>query len=238
MAGDRRGRILARFIEAAGPLGTDRLCQVCAEVVGVTGAGIVLMSGDMPQGSVCATDEVGAALHRLQFELGEGPSFDAHQQGRPVLEPDLLGTRSPRWFALTGPALEAGVRAVFAFPLQVGAIRLGAMLLHRDAPGPLDDEQHADALVMAQVAAELVLLLQAEAPPGQLAAELEAGADFPYVVHQASGMVAAQLDITVGQALIRLRAHAFGNGRRLGEVAGDVVARKLRFDPDVDMDVT
>jgi hypothetical protein len=112
------------------------------------------------------------------------------------------------------------------------------MLLHRDAPGPLDDEQHADALVMAQVAAELVLLLQAEAPPGQLAAELEAGADFPYVVHQASGMVAAQLDITVGQALIRLRAHAFGNGRRLGEVAGDVVARKLRFDPDVDTDVT
>ena len=238
MAGDRRGRILAKLVDGPGPLGTARLCQVCAEVVGVTGAGIALMSGDVPQGSVCATDEVSATLDRLQFDLGEGPSIEAHHRGRPVLEPDLLETRSPRWFALTGPALDAGVRAVFAFPLQVGAIRLGAMHLYRDRPGPLDDEQHADALVVAGVAAEVVLLLQAEAPAGQLAAELEAGGEFPYVVHQASGMVAAQLDVTVGQALIRLRAHAFGNDRPLGDVASDVVARRLRFEPDVDLETT
>ena len=62
-------------------------------------------------------------------------------------------------------------------------------------------------------------------PPGRLAAELEAGADFHYVVHQASGMVAAQLGVSVGQALIRLRAYAFGNDRPLTEVAKDVVAQ-------------
>jgi hypothetical protein len=72
--------------------------------------------------------------------------------------------------------------------------------------------------------------MQANAPPGKLAAELEAGADFHSVVHQASGMVAAQLDVSIGQALIRLRAYAFGNDRPLSEVANDVVARKLRFD--------
>jgi hypothetical protein len=114
--------------------------------------------------------------------------------------------------------------------LQVGAVRLGALNLYRDRPGPLSDEQHADALVMADVAAEALLVLQAGAPPGKLAAELEAGADFHYVVHQASGMVSAQLEVSVGQALIRLRAHAFGNDRPLTEVARDVVARKLRFD--------
>jgi hypothetical protein len=83
---------------------------------------------------------------------------------------------------------------------------------------------------MADIAAQAVLVLQADAPPGMLAGELEAGADFQYVVHQASGMVAAQLEVSVGQALIRLRAYAFGNDRSLTEVAQDVVARKLRFD--------
>ena len=32
-------------------------------------------------------------------------------------------------------------------------------------------------------------------------------------------MVAAQLDVSVGQALIRLRAYAFGNDRPLADVA-------------------
>jgi hypothetical protein len=102
--------------------------------------------------------------------------------------------------------------------------------LYCDRPGPLTDDQHADALVMADIAAELVLAMQANAPPGRLAEELEAGADFQYVVHQASGMVAVQLAISVAQALIRLRGYAFGNDRPLAEVADDVVARRLRFD--------
>jgi hypothetical protein len=179
---------------------------------------------------VCTTNVVSALIEQLQFALGEGPCVDAHNQDLPVLEPDLASPAAARWPAFTGPAVEAGVRAVFGFPLQVGAVRLGALNLYRDRPGGLTDDQHADALVMADVAAQAVLVLQANAPPGKLAAELEAGADFQYVVHQASGMVAAQLDVSVGQALIRLRAYAFGNGRPLRNVAEDVVARKLRLD--------
>ena len=63
-----------------------------------------------------------------------------------------------------------------------------------------------------------------------MAPALEASADFQYTVHQAAGMVAVQLDITVGQALVRLRAHAFGNGLTLAEVAAAVVTRTVRFD--------
>ncbi|HVM66008.1 MAG TPA: ANTAR domain-containing protein, partial [Acidimicrobiales bacterium] len=70
--------------------------------------------------------------------------------------------------------------------------------------------------------------------PGRLAAELEAGADFHYVVHQAAGMVAGQLGVSVGQALVRLRAYAFGSDRALRLVAEDVVDRTLRFDPGSD----
>ena len=196
----------------------------------MSGAGVMLMSGDVPRGSLCTTNKVSALIEQLQYDLGEGPCVDAHNQDRPVLEPDLAHPATPRWMAFSGPAVEAGVRAVFGFPLQVGAVRLGALNLYSDRPGALSDDQHADALVMADVAAQAVLVLQADAPPGKLAAELEAGADFHYVVHQASGQVAAQLDISVGQALIRLRGHAFGNNRPLREVAEDVVAGRLRFD--------
>lgn len=231
MPGDRRLRILGLL--GVGPtagLETKRLCEVSAEVTGVTGAGIMLMSGDVPRGSVCSTDGVSALIEELQFELGEGPCVDAFTTDRPVLEPDLANPALPRWVAFTQPAVDAGAAAIFGFPLQIGAVRLGALNLYRNRPGALCDEQHADALVMAGVAAQAVLVLQAEAPPGQIAVALEASADFQYVVHQASGMVAAQLEVSVGQALIRLRAYAFGNDRPLAEVAGDVVAKTLRLD--------
>jgi len=231
VAQERRLRILARLAgETAPERETKRLCEVCAEVIGMSGAGIMLMSGDVPRGSVCTTDDVSDLIEQLQYALGEGPCVDAYHQDRPVLEPDLANPAAPRWPAFAPPAVTAGVRAVFGFPLQVGAVRMGALNLYRDQPGPLTDEQHADALVMADIAAQAVLVLQAGAPPGKLAAELEAGADFQYVVHQASGMVSVQLGVSVGQALIRLRAYAFGNDRPLTEVARDVVARTLRFD--------
>ena len=231
MAGpERRIELLARMLDRGGSLETKRLCEVCAEVTGATGAGIMLMAGDIPRGSVCTTDAVSARIEQLQFELGEGPCVDAFKQDRPVLEPDLADPAAPRWLAFTGPAVDAGARAVFGFPLRVGAVRLGALNLYRDAPGFLADDQHADALLLASITAQALLLLQADAPPGTIAAELEANADFQYVVHQASGMVAVQLGATVGQALVRLRAHAFGNDRSLTDVARDVVDRRLRFD--------
>lgn len=231
MAGERRVRILELLVgRGTSEPETKRLCEVCADVTGMTGAGIMLMSGDVPRGSVCTTDHVSDLIEQLQYALGEGPCVDAYHQDRPVLEPDLVRPGTPRWPAFRGPAVEAGVRAVFGFPLQVGAVRLGALNLYCDRPGPLTDDQHADALVAADVVAQAVLVLQADAPPGKLAGELEAGADFHYVVHQAAGMVTAQLDISIGQALVRLRAYAFGNDRTLAGVAADVVSRKLRFD--------
>jgi len=227
----RRRRILGLLSADGAPaLATRRLCDVCAEVTNMSGAGIMLMAGDIPHGSVCTTNEVSALIERLQYDLGEGPCVDAYHDDRPVIEPDLAAPGVARWMAFRGPAVAAGVRAIFGFPLEVGAARLGALNLYRDRPGPLTDDEHADALVMADMAAEAILVLQAAAPPGQLADALEAAAEFNYVVHQAAGMVAAQLDTSVVHALIRLRAHAFGNARPLDEVAADVVARTLRFD--------
>jgi GAF domain-containing protein len=233
VSGKRRVRTLSFLVtnRDSAEVATTRLCEISVEVTGMDGAGVMLMSDDVAQGSVCTSNAVSALIEELQYGLGQGPCIDSHNEGRAVLEPDLAQPASPRWLAFAPPALDAGVRAVFGFPLRVGSVRLGALNLYRDQPGPLANEQHADALVLADVAAELILMLQAQAPPGLLAAELEAGADFQYVVHQASGMVAAQLEVKVADALVRLRAYAFSNDRPLTQVAADVVARRLRFDP-------
>jgi hypothetical protein len=223
-------RILSKLVgETAPALETARLCDVSAEITGMTGAGIMLMSDETFQGSVCATNDVSSLVERLQEELGEGPCVDAYNEGRPIHEPDLSRPATPRWVGFSAPAIAAGVRAVFGFPLQIGAVRLGALHLYCDRPGVLTEDQVADALVMADVAAKAVLVMQAEAPPGALAAALQAGGGFQNVVHQATGMVAAQLDVSVGQALVRLRAHAFGHDEALVDVASAVVARTLRF---------
>jgi hypothetical protein len=231
MAGDRLLRILTMLSsESTTEREPARLCEVCADVSLMSGAGIMLMTGDTQQGSLCSSNAVSALIEELQFTLGEGPCVDAHTEDRPVLEADLADPAVPRWLAFAPPAVAAGARAVFGFPLRVGGVRLGALNLYRDRPGPLSDEQHADSLMLAGVAARAVLAMQAHAPPGALSAELEEGANFRFVVHQASGMVAAQLGVSVGEALARLRAYAFGNDVVLTEVAEAIVARKLRLD--------
>ena len=213
-----------------GSWSSTRLCEVMPDIVGVSGAGVMLMSGDIPRGSLCTTNEVSQLIEDLQYSLGEGPCVDAYQQDRSVAEVDLAHPAAARWFAFSPPALEAGVRAVFGYPLRVGTARLGALNLYRDSPGPLSSDQHADALVLAEVAARWVLEAQAGAPAESLAAELEAGADFHFLVHNAAGVVAVQLGISVTEALIRLRAYAFAHDRPLTDVAEAVVARKLRLE--------
>jgi GAF domain len=227
---DRRSRIVG-YLYAGGStdLEAARLGAVCAAVTGATGAGLMLMTDEVHRGSVATTDEVSTLIEDLQFSLGEGPCIDAYNEDRPVLEPDLADPSVVRWVAFTPPAVAAGAMAVFGFPLQVGAVRLGALNLYNDRAGQLSEDQHADALVMADVAAQALLIMQSHAPPGVIDAELERGSNLNIVVHQASGMVSVQLDVSVAQALIRLRGYAFGHDRLLREVAEDVVARRLRF---------
>jgi hypothetical protein len=230
MPGDRLHRILAE-LSAWGEdaWSAARLCQGCVKITGVNGAGVMLMSGDIPRGSLCTTNAVSHLIEELQYTLGEGPCVDSYQQDKVVAEPDLADPVTRRWIAFTPPALDAGVRAVFGFPMRVGTVRLGALNLYRDQSGPLSGDQHADALVVADVAARWVLEAQAGAPPGAVAEGLEAGADFHFAVHNAAGMVSVQQQVSITEALIRLRAYAFSSDRLLADVAEDVVARRLRL---------
>lgn len=230
MPDDRVLRILARLAVDHSDETTTRLCVVCAEVTEMTGAGIMLLADDRPQGSVCTTNDVSALIEELQYTLGEGPCVDAHRQQAPIAEPDLADPSVTRWAAFSRSAVEAGARAVFGFPIHVDGARLGALNLYRDRPGPLTDEQQADALVVADVAARSIIKMQVDAAPGSLGRDLESGSDFRFVVHQAAGMVAVQLGVPVADALLHLRAHAFSTEHLAADVARDVVERRLRFD--------
>ena len=168
-------------------------------------------------------------IEDLQFTFGEGPCVDAYRLDAVVAEPDLADPVTRRWSAFTLPVLEAGVRAVFGFPLRAGAVRVGALNLYREMPGPLTGDQHADALVVAEVVARWVLEAQAGAPADRVAEWLEEGADFHFAVHNAAGIVSVQEGISVTEAFIRLRAHAFSADRLLADVARDVIARALRL---------
>jgi hypothetical protein len=229
VAAERLTRVLSLVVAAgASPTTPGPLCQVASELIQVTGAGIMVLADGTPQASLCTTGSVSALIEDLQYTFGEGPCIDAHRTGAVVAEPDLALATALRWPAFTPKVLAAGARAVFGFPIRIGAARIGALNLFRDETGALSDDQHSDALVMADVIARTLLILQAGAPAGSLPAQLDI--DFHSAVHQAAGMVSIQLGVSVGEALVRLRAYAFGTDRALTEVAHDVVDRRLLFD--------
>ncbi len=230
MIAARRARIFEQlYPDGDGALQADHLGLVCASVTATTGAGLMLMSDDLPRGVLATTDEVSALIEELQFSLGEGPGIDAFRQDHPVQEPDLAAPSALRWPMFAPAAVEAGARAVFGFPLRVGGVRLGALNLYCDSPRTLSAGQSADALVMADVAAELVLLMYAGSED-ESAGEVVSAGDLHHVVHQASGMVAAQASLGLKDAFARLQAYAFANDRTLLDVGRDVVARRLRFE--------
>lgn len=231
VSGDRLSVVLAAMADVDGeaPSVIDRVCVAAVLLLSLSGAGISLMVDGQLCGSAGVSEPGIAAVQELQLELGEGPCVDSWSRGEPMLEPDLAKPAIVRWPSFAQAAVEAGVRAVFAYPLHIGAIRIGVLVLYRDQPGQLDVEEAAQALVLADVASQVVLALQAGAPPESVH-ELLAGEPPHWAeVHQATGMVSAQLGVAMDEAFVRLRAHAFADRRSLQDVARDVVARRLRL---------
>ena len=205
------------------------LCEPFVRVFPVSGASVSLLVTD-GSSTVCASDEIAARIDELQFDLGEGPCWDALASREPVLRPSTTDARAD-WPAF-GEALAhdeetAAVASVFAFPLAIGSLDIGAIDLYSVTPAVLDDVQVEGAGSMATVASWQVLRrvlreVDDDAPPVYSRRE----------VHQATGMILAQLGVTAEEAGLLLRAHAFASGRTVRELAADVVARRIDFSDD------
>jgi transcriptional regulator with GAF, ATPase, and Fis domain len=208
--------------------------QVCrAYVVGldIDGGAISLLTASTLSQMLCATDATAELLEELQFSLGEGACVEAALTGRPVLVPDMHHTtEASRWPAFAAAVEEqSNVGALFAVPLQWATTNLGVLDLYRTAPGPLSDAQLRDAMSAADMAALMFLAVRTDPGDG---AWLDHSVHGRMEIHQATGMVLAQLGISAQDALARLRAYAFVEQRLLSDVAHDVVSRWLRFTPD------
>ncbi|MFB9411106.1 GAF and ANTAR domain-containing protein [Dactylosporangium matsuzakiense] len=186
-----------------------------------------VMTAEGVHGMAAASDPATALIEELQFTFGEGPCIDAFAASRPVLVPDLDDGAAARWPVYTPAVIDAGVRAVFAFPLQVGAARLGVLDVFRDRPGPLSRVELGQAFVSAD--AVVSALLDGQEHSGVPLDEALGGRA---ELFQAQGMVMVQLGVPLAEALVRMRAHAYATGRPLHDIAADVVARRLRFGLD------
>ncbi len=213
----------------------DRLCIACLPWLGVDAAAISLIDEGESRGTFGASDAAARLLDSLQFSAGEGPCLEAAEAMVPVLVADLHAQDEPRWPAFKEAAERAGVRAVFALPIRVGLIGLGALDLFRFVAGPLSPVQLADALMVADAAAQILLDMvdESNATTGRadpLAQWAQVASLSRVEVYQATGMVMAQLDLSPTAALIRLRAYAFANELTVSEVAQLVKSRQLRME--------
>ncbi len=218
-------------VVAAGAAKPERICRLCVSKLDVSGAGISVITTAGNRGVVCATDERAALIEDVQFTAGVGPCMDAAQNGRPVLLPDLANGQyfgDGRWPTFSERAHLPGIAAIFAFPLRIGATTIGALDLYRDRPGDLTTGQLSAALLAADAAAIALLDLDTTRDDA-FADDSEARAAYQLHVHQATGMVKVQANVSIDDALLLLRARAFSSGRSLSDVAADVVGRRVRF---------
>ena len=208
-----------------------RLCSAAVGALAASGAGVSVMAEDGARGVAAASDPASERIEELQFVLGEGPCIDAFASRRPVIVPDLTDGAAHRWPAYAPAAQDEGVRAVFAFPLQVGAARLGVLDVFRARAGPLSGTELRQAFAFTDLAVSTLLDGQGDAVPGAAADGLDEAIEHSAELFQAQGMVMVQLGVSLAEALVRIRAHTYAENRRLNDVARDIVARRLRFDP-------
>lgn len=216
-----------------------RICRACIAGLGVDGAVLSVLTATVSRTTLWASDPTAELIEELQFTLNEGACIEAATTGRPVFVPDLGdATETARWPVFAAAVAEhTPVRALFALPLQWGAVNLGVLDLYRVAPGGLGAAGYRDARSAAEIAALMMLGQRTDpAGPGSIGHNdgtreswLDEASGHHAEVHQATGMVIAQLGISATEALARLRAHAFAEQRLLVDVARDVVARNLRF---------
>lgn len=204
------------------------LCKPFMTQLPVSGALLSIVDRNGHRSTVTATDPVAARWDELELELGSGPLHDAMVDSHPRLVPDVA--QSGMTTLLGSPLERLGVRALFAFPLIMGSATVGVAGLYRTRPGALSAESLSRAIALARSATipavrEALQLAESEVETGN--SDTRPG--LRREVHQATGMISAQLDVSTTEAFARLRAYAIATNRSITAVSLDVVERTIDF---------
>jgi GAF domain-containing protein len=209
------------------------LCQPFVKELPVSGASVTVISASGAQAALCSTDVVAARIDELQFDLGEGPQWVATQTGQIVMLPNLASAVLWRWPIFAEAIGQLSVGAIFAIPMRMGAVTIGAATLYRDAPGTLDEDAQQSALAIASAIASTAVQRAMNFATGDTGEAVFESVALPALrreVHQATGMMLVQLDTTATIAYSRLQAYAFAQGRTVASVSHDVITRALNFE--------
>lgn len=205
----------------------DRVCGATSRGLGVAGTAVTVMS-DGGHGAVAGSSSPRMrSLATLEFDLGEGPSREAFASRRPVLVPDLSGRAAESWPGFAVAAGGRGVGATFAFPLQIGAAALGVLSMYADHPRTLTSDEVGLGSIFAEITTEVLINDPAPSHDGELSSDLTNILDLRLEVFQAQGMVMVALGVSLAEALVRMRAHAFAAGRGLDDLALAIVERRV-----------
>ena len=230
MQPDRRRQLLSNLAQTPGDSLADRICHLC--VAGdIDGAAILLHSGDQLLGVAASTGALGDSLADLELTLGEGPGHQAVKIGTTVFADQLLTGTSQGWPIFATHAQQAGIAAVFAYPLQLGSMMLGVLEMARGRAGSMSAMDLLDTAHLASLATSALLLSQSNVNDQDAFDLLELSEPTQLRIHQATGMAAEQTGASLTDSLALLRAYALVNAQSLSEVAQLVVTRKIRMDP-------
>lgn len=213
--------------DQARPL-AHRLCTAGVSILGAAGGALTLQYGTDTRVTVCATDETAAQLEDLQDVLGEGPGPTAYGTGRQVeaVVPSADDARWPEFAAAAAGAF--GSFRLCAIPVRPDSDVLGVLTCHQSAELNLPEDAGVRQFIADAIG--VALLRDPEAYAGDTSGPWSTRA----VIHQATGMVVAQLRVPPEDALALLRAHAFAHDVSLSEVADLVLRRILDFSGDDD----
>lgn len=202
------------------------LSRFFVELFPITGAAVSTVGDVLGSETISATDDVAVRLDELQFDLGEGPCWEAMRTVAAVIEPEFRLRGLARWPAFAAAAENDAVASMFAFPLAVGELKIGAVDLYSSTPVNLSPVECTQATAMAEAIGRHVLR---DALSDFAERDAQAGLYSRRTIHQATGVVLAQLAISPDDALLMIQARAFSTGQRMMEVAQAIVDGTFRF---------
>ncbi|WP_025351078.1 ANTAR domain-containing protein [Nocardia nova] len=201
------------------------VCVACRDALGgVDSVALVLHGTGALVDLLGCSDSFAEQIEDAQIVVGEGPGRTAFMTGTTVWVTSEPGAFE-RWPMFAREADRLGIGAVVALPLRVGGIRFGSLDLYRRGPGAVPVRAEADAILLAELISYTLIEDFALREP-----DADPLATTHRDVNVATGMIAAQLGISLDEAFLRLRAFAFSSERPLLDVARGILERRVDLD--------
>ena len=199
----------------------DEVAQLAARLAPATSCSVTL--GSTAPYTAAFTDALALQVDEVQYEDDAGPCLDAIRRATVHLVPDVAA--DPRWPDYRRRAAEAGVRSSLSLPLPVLGTTIGGLNLYsREVDGFAPPLREALALFAAQAAAALTMVRRSDRQ-SELTTQLHQALASRSVIDQALGVLMAQQRCSPTEAFALLRAHSQNTGRKLRDVAADLVER-------------